>query len=144
MALGLVVLALIIAGCLGGPGNGQQQQAGQDGGNEGDGGGDDEFCPEGQTTTYTNPQTGEQAMMRADGVVTRDGFRTCRWTMDMSTQEGEARMVFYEGIDSDYIHWEWYEADVLRGSYTLRENSINMREYDENGTLIDEITIEGG
>ena len=134
MVLGLVVLALAVGGCIGGPENGQEAPQTAE---------EEDFCPQGETRTYTNPQTGERAEMHVDGIETRDGVRTCRWTMDMTAEDGEFRMIMYDGMDGDYLHWEWYKGDLLRGSYTIHGEQISMREYDEDGELIDEIRISG-
>lgn len=129
----LVVGCVLVSGCTGtGPatdgdsgaqgGNGNQETAsasgqsgsadgGQDGGSQGSGS-SSSWCPAGQTTSFANPQTGEQASMTVQGVVTHEGRQVCKAVWESSGGDGQvAKMEVYFTEDESYRKVVTYDAE---------------------------------
>lgn len=116
LALLVLGLALVLAGCSGAEnpfGEGSSAADGNgnlgDGGTaaDGDGGGDGavdggstDWCREGESYSYANPQTGEQADMEIQGIVERDGRQVCKATWSSNQGDVQRMEVFFTEDDS--------------------------------------------
>jgi hypothetical protein len=83
-----------------------------------------DWCPEGQTTRFASPQTGEQVSMEVEGIVTHDGREVCKAVWQTNQPENEvAKMEMYYSEDDSYQ---------------------KIVTYDENGNVVDEVVMTGG
>jgi hypothetical protein len=98
----LLVGVVLLAGCSGGGGGG---------GGDGNAGSAD-WCQQGQSYSYANPQTGEQASMNIQGIVDHNGRQTCKATWESSSSDGSiARMELFYTEDNGYTHVIMYDED---------------------------------
>jgi hypothetical protein len=109
LGVAVVALLVVVAGCSGGGGPGA-------GGDGGDGAGSADWCQQGSSYSYTNPQTGDAASMNIEGIVQHEGRQTCKavWQSEASGGQGQtqiARMELYFTEDSEYTHVIMYDAD---------------------------------
>lgn len=108
-----VVVVVVLAGCTGGLGGGATEDGGDasSGGSGGGGAGASaDWCPEGASQQFANPETGERVSMDYQGIVERDGREVChaRW----ETNEGEVRaMDMYFTEDREYNVIILYDGD---------------------------------
>lgn len=125
--LGLIVL-VVLAGCAGGSGGGPAGD-GENGAGDGvdatpgDGdGASADWCVRGQTSRFTNPETGERVSMEVKGVVERDGRQVCRAV------------------------WETNQGDVRRIEMLYAEDGSyrKMISYDADGEVVNEFEMTGG
>lgn len=88
-------------------------QAGTPGG-DGDGtaAGGDDWCVEGQSMSYADPQTGESTSMEVQGVVQHEGHEVCKYVYETNDTDTEySRMVMFLSEDDSYQKIVYYDAD---------------------------------
>jgi hypothetical protein len=115
LALIVLGLALVLAGCSGSENPfGEGSPAANGNGNVGDGetiadgdgtdgagdGGSTDWCREGESYSYANPQTGEQADMEIQGIVQRDGRQVCKASWSSNQGDVQRMEVFFSEDDS--------------------------------------------
>jgi len=119
--LGLVLL-VVLAGCAGGSGGDAGSADGASGvTSDGNDGASADWCVQGQTSRFANPETGEQVSMEIQGVVERNGRQVCRAV------------------------WETNQGDVRRIEMLFTEDGSyrKMITYDENGEVFNEMEMTG-
>jgi len=117
----LLVVCVLVSGCAGvGPGledaaEEAEEQANEDGGDSSDdqqAASSDDWCPEGQSTQYANPDTGQQVSLEFEGIVERDGREVCHYVWETDDPDGEiARMEMYVNEDETYRETIYYDAE---------------------------------
>lgn len=99
----LVVALVLLAGCSGGGGGGG-----------GDGGaGSADWCDKGDSYSYSNPQSGEEASMEIKGIVDHNGRQVCKavWTGSGGSDSQVGKMELYFTENGDYNHLIMYDED---------------------------------
>jgi len=117
----LLVVCVLVSGCAGvGPGledaaEEAEEQANEDGGDSSDdqqAASSDDWCPEGQSTQYANPDTGQQVSLEFEGIVEREGREVCKAVWATDDPDGEvARMEMYFSEDDSYQEIITYDAE---------------------------------
>ncbi|MDY7082171.1 MAG: hypothetical protein SXQ77_07165 [Halobacteria archaeon] len=123
---------------------GDESRTGSSGGST-TAGSSSEWCAEGQTSSFANPQTGEQAKMEVIGVVSHDGRQTCKavWTGNYD-EGGTQRVEMYYDEGRDYNHMLIYDENgTLRYETKQDGDAFSMKRYDENGEVETEYSSSG-
>lgn len=94
-----------------------------DGGGTAQGGTADDWCVEGQTASFADPRSGQQASMEVKGLVDHEGREVCK--------------AVYETDDPD----TGYSRVVM--FYTEDDSYRKIVYYDEQGNVINEFTMAG-
>lgn len=117
-----VVVVVALAGCAGGIGGdgadagGSTAADGDPGGSGGSDGADasTDWCPEGTTQNFANPETGEQTSMEVRGMVERDGRQVCQavWETNANEEAGDVQKIeMYYTEDREYYEMVMYDGD---------------------------------
>lgn len=112
--LSLVVVTLLVA--LAGCSSGGLVETTDDSGD--DSSGDADWCDEGDSTEWTNPETGERVTLNIEGTTTHEGREVCVGSWETNDPDSDAARIEY-----------WYSED---GSYT------RIVTYDAQGNIINE------
>lgn len=94
----LLVGVVLLAGCSGGGGGGGDGNAGSA-----------DWCDQGSSYSFANPQTGEQASMTIEGIVDHNGRQTCKATWESDSSSSIARMELFFTENSEYTHVIMYD-----------------------------------
>lgn len=117
-----LTLVVVLAGCAGGIGGDGAENGGTlaaDGDPDASGGSDGadastDWCPEGTTQRFANPETGEETSMEVRGMVERDDQRVCQAVWETNTNEDEGdvqRIEMYYTQDREYYEMVMYDGD---------------------------------
>lgn len=117
--LSLLVVTLLVA--LAGCSSGSLVETTDDSG--GNGSGDADWCDEGDSTQWTNPETGERVTLNIEGTTTYEGREVCVGSWETNDPDSDAARIEY-----------WYSED---GSYT------RIVTYDAQGNIINEFESTG-
>lgn len=116
----LVVALMVFAGCSGSATGGGTDADGQSGSQQAEG---SDWCPAGQSTQITNPQTGEQVSLVYQGIVTHENQRVCKATWETNNPEDDiAKMEMYFSQDDSYQ---------------------KIITYDDSGNVLNEMQMSG-
>ncbi|NOZ59895.1 MAG: hypothetical protein GXO66_10040 [Euryarchaeota archaeon] len=145
-----LVALVLVAGCTGG-GGGEAGGAGEAVGEKvaekvKEEVAPDNWCVKGSYWQWANPTTGESASLEVKGIVEHEGKKTCKAEMKSTTGEKYARMEGYFTKDGEYTHVLFYdEQDRLRAEWKMEGGKFLLREYDEQGNVVNEFSMgEGG
>lgn len=77
-----------------------------------DGASASQWCSEGETVQFNNPQTGEQTSMVTEGIVTHEGRQVCKAIWKTNDPDGSvARIEMYYDEDRSYQKAVYYDGD---------------------------------
>lgn len=102
LTLLVVVTCLALAGCSSGtPGDGTENGSTDDA----------EWCQTGESTEWTNPETGERVSLTVNGTTTYEGREVCVSVWETNDPDSEtARMEFWYSEDNEYTRIVTYDA----------------------------------